>query len=79
MKKLVLNEVESKILQRDGYVYIVRNGFDILVEGDKDCGYIITSINPYDKVVVKNDESEYISIPSSSSTTSIKVLKLTLK
>jgi hypothetical protein len=53
MKKLVLNEQESKELLEAGAVEIVRNGFDILVEKEKDFkggDYRITIINPYDRV-----------------------------
>jgi hypothetical protein len=56
MKKLVLSELESLELQRDGAVEITRNGFDILVEIDRGFGggdFIITVVCPYDKVVVK--------------------------
>lgn len=59
MKKLVLNEKESLELQRDGAVHIERNGFEILVEKEDyyfNSDYIITIINPYDKVVVKTNE-----------------------
>ena len=64
MKKLVLNKTESQILQRDGSVYVIRNGFDILVEktnhtiGDD---YIITTIfSPYKKVVVTDDKFDML-------------------
>jgi hypothetical protein len=53
MKKLVLNELESLELQRVGAVEITRNGYDILVEKEKDFkggDYRITIINPYDTV-----------------------------
>ena len=62
MKKLVLNETESKDLQKDGATYIYRGGFDILVEvnsyyiegsDDESTKYIITIVNPFDKVVTK--------------------------
>lgn len=56
-KKLVLNELESLELKRDGAIYIVRNGFDILVEIDytdyMDTDYIIMVNNPYKEVVIK--------------------------
>lgn len=61
MKKLVLNKLESLELKRNGAVFIVRNGFDILVRIDKYTGYtehnyIIKIFNPYEEVVITNDK-----------------------
>lgn len=55
MKKLVLTTGETRELNQYGAVEITRNGFDILVEKEKmeDDEYIITIINPYEKVVLK--------------------------
>lgn len=55
MKKLVLTKEESKALKEYGSVEVTRNGFDILVEEDREveCGYIITIINPYEKIIIK--------------------------
>ena len=56
MKTLILNEWESIQLRKHGAVEITRNGFDILIEKDEDFkggDYIITVVNPYDKVLVK--------------------------
>lgn len=56
MKKLILNETETKELEQDGVVEITRNGFDILVEKNRntweDEPYIITIINPFEQVVL---------------------------
>lgn len=64
MKKLVLNEEESKELLRDGAVEIERNGFPMLIEinpyfnEDKEEDYMnkrynVTIIDCFEKVVVK--------------------------
>ena len=60
MKKLVLTYAESEQLKRCGAVEITRNGFDILVEKcaeweENETGYIITIVNPYDKVITKEN------------------------
>ena len=55
MKKLVLGRWESSELRKHGVVEIIRSGFNILVENEKDWidgEYRITIINPYDKVVL---------------------------
>ena len=55
MKRLLLNERETKQLLEFGAVEIVRNGFDILVEkGDDFKGgeYRITVVNPYNRVLL---------------------------
>lgn len=55
MKKLILTNEESVELVENGAVEITRNGFDILVEyDDVNEDYVVTIINPYEKVVVKN-------------------------
>lgn len=58
MKKLILNEEESKDLEECGSVEIQRNGFDILVEKDYsiESGYVITLINPYEIVLTRKGE-----------------------
>lgn len=53
MKDLVLNEMETKELEKEGVVEIERNGFDIVVEKAaewEDEPYIITIINPFENV-----------------------------
>ncbi len=55
MKRLLLNELETKHLLEFGAVEIVRNGFDILVEKDDDFKgeeYRITVVNPYNRVLL---------------------------
>ena len=55
MKKLVLDRWETNELRKNGVVEIIRSGFNILVENEKDWidgEYRITIINPYDKVVL---------------------------
>lgn len=55
MKKIVLNDEESKNLKEDGFVQITRNGFEICISVDNsyECGYSIDVVNPFDKVIVK--------------------------
>lgn len=55
MKKLVLTKEETNHLKEYGVVEITRNGFDISIEEDKEMGlgYIITIINPYEKIIIK--------------------------
>ena len=55
MKKLALTKEEAKFLKEYGTVEITRNGFDIVIEEDNDTGrgYIITIINPYEKIIIK--------------------------
>lgn len=64
MKKLVLNEIESKELLETGSVEIERNGFPILLENNPyydenqeedylNPKYNITIINIYEKVITK--------------------------
>ena len=55
MKKLVLTKEDAKTLKEYGAVEITRNGFDILVEENREVGrgYIITVINPYEKIIIK--------------------------
>ena len=55
MKKLVLNELESLELQELGWCMIVRDGFYILIQEEKDHlnpDYSITIFNPYDEIVM---------------------------
>ena len=60
MKKLVLTKEETKSFKEYGSVEITRNGFDILVEEDsnRDCGYRITIINPYENIVLSKEQEE---------------------
>ncbi len=57
MKELVLNDLESRELKKNGYVIIKRNGFEIFVKhhllfnDGKD--FTIKILNPYKKVSVK--------------------------
>ena len=60
MKKLVLTKEETKSFKEYGAVEITRNGFDILVEkdSDRDCGYRITIVNPYENIVFSKEQEE---------------------
>lgn len=57
MKKLVLNESESKELLENGSIEIERNGFPIIVELEESSAilshYKITVINPFERIVIK--------------------------
>ena len=57
MKKLVLNEVESKELLENGSIEIERNGFPITVELVESSSilshYRIAVVNPFEKIVIK--------------------------
>ena len=68
MRKLVLNEEESKELKERGVVEIERAGFSMLIEKNNDeelypeCkddelwqhfGYTITIIDDFDKIIIK--------------------------
>ncbi|MDD7591521.1 MAG: hypothetical protein PUJ92_00760 [Bacilli bacterium] len=55
MKKLILTKEEANSLKEYGVVEITRNGFDIHIEEDNEmgCGYIITILNPYGKIIIK--------------------------
>ena len=57
-RKLVLSQQESDELRVNGVVYVERGGKSILVERNPiavydSLDYIITIINPYERVVVK--------------------------
>ena len=55
MKRLLLNDQETKHLLEFGAVEIVRNGFGILIEKDDDFKggeYRITVVNPYNRVLL---------------------------
>lgn len=60
MKKLKLTPSETKELELEGSVEIVRNGFDIVVEKNtnswEDMPYIITIINPFEEVELAKAE-----------------------
>ncbi len=61
MKRLLLNELETKHLLEFGAVEINRNGFDILVEKDDDFKvgeYRITVVNPYNRVLLTERRKE---------------------
>lgn len=60
MKTLKLTLEESRELKETGSVEIVRNGFDMLVEvsEDTECGYWVTIINPYEKVILAKEPKE---------------------
>lgn len=60
MKKLVLTLEETRELKENGSVEIVRNGFDMLVEVSEyeECGYWVTILNPYNKVVLAKEPKE---------------------
>ena len=69
MKKLVLNEIETRKLKEQGAVEIERNGFPILVEVNDyfdenqeedyfNKRYNVTIIDCFDKVVLKKSQSK---------------------
>ena len=55
MKKIVLTQEETDHLNKFGVVEITRYGFDIVVEkfDEMESGYMITIVNPFEKVVLK--------------------------
>ena len=59
MKKLVLNQNESSQLLDNGIVTVERCGFEIVLElignPSEDFDYTITIVNPYDKIVIKQE------------------------
>lgn len=60
MKTLKLTLEETRELKETGSVEIVRNGFDMLVEvsAAAECGYWVTIINPYEKVILAKEPKE---------------------
>lgn len=55
MRKLILNEYETNILNEKGVVGINRNGFYLIVEFVGDT-LRVRVVNPYDEVVLKNSK-----------------------
>lgn len=60
MKTLKLTVEETRELKESGSVEIVRNGLDMIVEVSEyeECGYWVTIINPYNKVILAKEPKE---------------------
>lgn len=68
MKNLILTKDETKELEKEGSVEIIRNGFDIVIEKNNNdwesLPYLITIINPYESVKLTKDKTNKINYPN---------------